>query len=115
MVVVEVAVTNLTQLVLVAVLVVVDQMVVTVAKAHIQDHLSKIFPDKVIKVETVNPQLLAAVEELAVLVLMLLVQLPELVVLDYHTVLLALQNSMLAVAAVEIGKVVSVVPQVVQV
>jgi len=116
MVAVVAVATNLTQLVLAAVLVVVDQMVVTVDKAHIQDHLSKMFLDKVIKVEMVNPQLLAAVEERPLLVIMLLAQMPEQVVLDYHIVLVASQNSMLAVAVVVTESLlVAVVPQVVQV
>ena len=115
MVVEVVVATNPTQLVLAAVLVVVDQMVVMVDKAHIQDHLSKMFLDKVIKVEMVNPQLLAVVVELALLVIMPLVQLPEVVVLDYHIVLVALQNSMPVVAEVVIDTLVAVVLQVVQV
>ena len=100
MVVEVVVATNPTQLVLAAVLVVVDQMVVTVDKEHIQDHLSKMFLDKVIKVEMVNPQQQVVVEELPLLVIMLLVQLPVVAVLDYHIVLVALQNSMPVVAVV---------------
>jgi hypothetical protein len=99
---------NPTQLVLLAVLVVVDQMVVLVV-LELLDHL-----DRDMMVDLVNPQLLAVVVVQEPLVLMLLVQLPELVVLVYHIVLVALQNSMPVVAVVVIDNLlVEVVPQVV--
>ena len=83
-------------------------MVVVVAQEQL-DHL-----DRDMMVDLVNPQQVEVVEEQEPLVLMLLALVPELVVLDCHIVLVALQNSMPVVAVVATDKVVEVVvPQVV--
>ncbi len=98
-------VTNQIQLAEVVDLVVVDLMVEVVVKVHIQDHLSKMFPDKVIMVDLVNPQLLEVAVVLLAVALMLLDQTLEMVVLDRHIAFLAQQHSMLVVEVVDADQV----------